>query len=147
MLIRLKAFLLLSVCLLVSRAAAVAQDWGSMQISYIREVGNYLFLSDFQLGSEEWIADKEGHGLSIGWLLRNKNSEFFLVNLGYSQAIYDGTVEDGVNVHFQPKTGSGFEALSTSNNIVYKVDLQFDNPFISYRILIPPRWSSDTAGL
>ena len=51
-----------------------AEEWGNMHISYIREVENQLFLSDFQLGSdiftfETWF-QLEGTGtsdlLSIG---------------------------------------------------------------------------------
>lgn len=111
--------------------SAYGQEWGNMQVSYIREVGNPLFLSDFQLGSEETIIDKEGHGISIGHFFLNENSRFFLLNLGLSETSYVGTIEDGVNVGFQPKPGTGFDSLSESKNILYDFDLHFSNPFIS----------------
>ena len=111
--------------------AAYGEDWGNLSISYIREVENQLFLSDFQLGSEESIRDEEGHGIALGWLIARQETDFFLVSFGISQTAYRGAIEDGVNVSFDPKSGSGFEALSQSKNIIYEFDLSFSNPFIS----------------
>lgn len=108
-----------------------AEEWGDYHFSYIREVGNQLYLSDFQLGSQETIKDEEGHGFSIGRFFLNDGDTFFLVSLGASQTRYKGTVEDGVNVSFEPTTGSGYDVLSTSNNIFYKVNLRFSNPYLS----------------
>lgn len=108
------------------------EDWGNMHLSYIREVDNHLYLSDFQLGSEEKIRDKEGHGASLGWLIRNTGVTFFLLNIGTSRTEYVGTVEDGVNVSFSPQSGSGYEALSESKNILYDFDLSFENTFIGF---------------
>ena len=108
-----------------------AEEWGNMHISYIREVENQLFLSDFQLGSEESIRDKNGHGVSLGWLINKNEGKFFLLNTGISHTDYQGTVEDGVNVTFEPKAGSDYEALSQSKNIFYEFDQSFTNTFIS----------------
>jgi len=124
--------------------AAFSDDWGNMNISYIREVENQLYLSDFQLGSEESIRDEEGHGISLGWLINNKGLEFFLLSVGISNTSYRGTVEDGVNVSFEPKTGTGFDALSQSKNIFYEFDLRFSNPFISISYT---NWAITWAGL
>ena len=108
-----------------------AEEWGNMHISYIREVENQLFLSDFQMGSEESIRDKNGHGFSLGWLINKNEGKFFLLNTGISHTDYQGTVEDGVNVTFEPKAGSDYEALSQSKNIFYEFDQSFTNTFIS----------------
>ncbi len=115
----------------LSFAPIFGEDWGNINISYIREVENQLFLSDFQLGSEESIRDEDGHGASLGWLINNKGTSFFLLSAGSSHTSYRGTVEDGVNVSFAPKTQTGFEALSISKNIFYEFDLSFTNPFVS----------------
>ena len=69
-----------------------AEEWGNMHISYIREVENQLFLSDFQLGSEESIRDKKGHGFSLGWLINNYREKFFLLNTGISHSDYQCTI-------------------------------------------------------
>ena len=111
--------------------AVFSDEWGNFTISYIREVENQLFLSDFQLGSEESIRDEEGHGFSLGMLINNKGTEFFHISAGISNTSYRGTIEDGVNVSFEPKIGTGFDALSQSKNIFYEFDLSFSNPFIS----------------
>ena len=129
---RLKRFIVVLGFVLIPSSSILAQEWGPLQFSYIREVGNVLYLSDFQLGSNETIADNEGHGASIGWLFKNTGSEFFLLNVGYSRTEYVGRVEDGVNVSFEPKAGTGFEALSESNNIIYDINVRFENPFISF---------------
>ncbi len=119
-------------CIVMPQSSVFGQEWGDIQLSYIREVGNLLYLSDFQLGSDEVIADQEGHGLSIGWFIKNTGKEFFLFNIGYSETAYIGNVEDGVDVSFQPRAGTGFGALSESKNIIYEIDLRFENPFISF---------------
>ena len=116
---------------LLTYGRVIGEEWGNMHISYIREVNNQLFLSDFQLGSEESIRDKNGHGVSLGWLINNDGEKFFLLNTGISHTDYQGTVEDGVNVTFEPKTGSDYEALSQSKNIFYEFDQSFTNTFIS----------------
>lgn len=109
----------------------LAQDqYGDMHISYIREVNNQLYLSDFELGSQETIKDSEGHGIAIGWFFANEGDKFFLLDMGYSKTKYNGTVEDGVSVSFNPKAGTGYDAVSESKNIIYDVDLEFDNPYI-----------------
>ena len=102
----------------------------NMHISYIREVNNQLYLSDFELGSSETIKDTEGHGIAIGWFFANEGDKFFLLDMGYSKTRYNGTVEDGVSVSFSPKAGTGYDAVSESKNIIYDVDLEFDNPYI-----------------
>jgi len=106
-----------------------AEEGGSY-VAYIREVGNELFLSDFQLGSTERIKDQDGHGGAFGWIIKNEGVSFFTFEMGGSQTKYVGTVEDGVNVSFSPESGSGFEALSQSNNVKYDVDLSFSNPYV-----------------
>ena len=60
-------FYLLTTFLMVflTYGRVIGEEWGNMHISYIREVNNQLFLSDFQLGSEESIRDKNGHGVSL----------------------------------------------------------------------------------
>lgn len=122
------------------------EKWGNMHLSYIREVENHLFLSDFQLGSEETIRDREGHGGSIGWLINNTGVSFFLLNIGTSNTEYVGTIEDGVNVSFVPQPGKGFDTLSTSKNIIYNFDLKFENNFvgISYTNWLITRASMET---
>ena len=120
------------------------EQWGNMHISYIREVENQLFLSDFELGSQETIRDKDGHGSAIGWFFENESSSFFLLDMGYSHTKYKGEVEDGVNVDFKPKTGSGYEPVSQSNNIVYDVDLQFANAFVGISYT---NWAWTLAGM
>ncbi len=109
----------------------IAQDWGNTHISYVREVGNQLYLSDFQLGSEETINDNEGHGISFGRLIDNQGHAFFQLSAGVTKTNYQGTVEDGVEFSFVPTEGTGYGTLSQSNNIFYEVDLQFTNPYIS----------------
>jgi hypothetical protein len=130
--IRIRLILLFSCGLILMNAGLlVAQEWGNTHISFTREVGNQFHLSDFQLGSEEKISDNEGHGLSIGRFINNDGVSFFLVSAGITKTNYQGTVEDGVEFSFAPNAGSGYETLSSSNNIFYEVDLQFTNPFIS----------------
>ena len=102
---------------------------GPLRVAYIREVSNQLYLSDFQLGSNETIRDQDGHGFSAGWLFFDEGLEFFEVEVGVSYTKYQGTIEDGVNVTFVPQAQSGFESLSESKNILYDVDLSFQNPF------------------
>ena len=132
------------ILVIIFNVPVFGEEWGNWQISYIREVENQLYLSDFQLGSQETIRDEDGHGSSLGWLINNQGTEFFLLNFGISHTQYRGTVEDGVNVSFKPKTGSGFEALSESKNIFYEIDLSFTNPFIS---LSYTNWLITEAGL
>lgn len=116
---------------LFSTTPLLAEEWGNVSLSYIREVSNQLFLSDFQLGSQETIRDEDGHGFAIGRLFKNDGISFFHLSAGISHTRYFGTVEDGVEFSFVPKSGSGFEALSSSKNIFYNVDLEFTNPYIS----------------
>ena len=139
-------FYLLTTFLMVflTYGRVIGEEWGNMHISYIREVNNQLFLSDFQLGSEESIRDKNGHGVSLGWLINNDGEKFFLLNTGISHTDYQGTVEDGVNVTFEPKTGSDYEALSQSKNIFYEFDHSLTNTFIS---LSYTNWQITTHGL
>ncbi len=49
----------------------LAEDWGNMHVSYIREIGNQLFLSDFQHGSEESIRDHDGRSAAGNHNLRS----------------------------------------------------------------------------
>jgi len=109
----------------------VADEFGSVHVSYIREVSNQLFLSDFQIGSEETIRDLDGHGTALGFLFGNKGYKFFQLDMGYSTTSYKGTIEDGVNVAFSPQANSGFDTLSTSKDILYEFDLNFKNPYIA----------------
>ena len=112
----------LAFCITFSKITKVfGEEWGNMHISYIREVNNQLYLSDFQLGSEESIKDNNGHGFSLGWLIKNEGGKFFLFNTGISNTYYHGTIEDGVNVSFRPQSGSGYESLSQSKNIFYEI--------------------------
>ncbi len=120
------------------------EQWGNMHISYIREVDNQLSLSDFEMGSTETIRDREGHGSAIGWFFANDGKSFFLLDVGYSQTRYKGEVEDGVDVTFAPKAGTGYEPLSQSRNIVYDVDLHFDNPYVG---IIYTNWALTLYGL
>jgi hypothetical protein len=127
-----KFILILLLLIAFAPFLVLAEEWGNYHISYIREVGNQLYLSDFQLGSEETIKDEDGHGISIGRFFNNNGVSFFLISLGTSQTIYRGTVEDGVNVGFTPSIGSGYEVLSSSKNIFYDVKLEFTNNYISF---------------
>ena len=123
----------LAFCITFSKITKVfGEEWGNMHISYIREVNNQLYLSDFQLGSEESIKDNNGHGFSLGWLIKNEGGKFFLFNSGISNTDYHGTIEDGVNVSFKPQSGTGYESLSQSKNIFYEIDQSFTNTFISF---------------
>ncbi len=107
-----------------------AEGKGSFSINYIREVANELYLSDFQLGSAERIRDPDGNGVGVSMFLANQGSSFWALEFGRSTTKYQGKVEDGVNVSFVPQPGSGFEALSSSSNVVYEMDLEFANPYI-----------------
>lgn len=110
----------------------MADEFGNVPVSYVREIGNELHLSDFQLGSEETIKDEDGHGMSIGRIVANRGYSFILLSAGLTTTRYSGVVEDGVEFSFEPTSGSGFEVLSSSNNIFYHVDLQFSNPFVAF---------------
>jgi|SRR3989339_2206170 len=109
-------------------AAAEDEDF---YLAYVREVGNQLYLSDFQLGSQESIRDQDGHGTALGLLLNYTGYSFWNFEVGRSTTLYQGRVEDGVNVDFNPQTGSGYGAVSESKNIYYDFDLTFDNPYFA----------------
>lgn len=118
--------LLLLFCLAFALPAQAEEGW---HLDYIREVSNELQLADFQLGSSETIRDYKGHGFALG-RISGEGKEFWNIELGSSSTKYQGEIEDGVSVSFAPTEGSGYEALSTSNNIIYDVDLEFDNRFV-----------------
>lgn len=125
--------LLISILIGIFLVLAFSKIWaeeGPLRISYIREVENQLYLSDFQLGSNETIRDQDGHGFSLGWLFFDDGLEFFELDVGLSYTKYKGTIEDGVNVEFVPQPDSGFDSLSESKNIIYDVDLNFRNPYV-----------------
>ena len=102
-------------------------------ISGIREVSNELHLSDFQLGSQERIKDQTGFGSSLGWVSGSVSDLAYVdIELGSSETLYQGEIEDAVNVEFKTTTGGGSGVVSSSKNIVYDVDLKFKNHFIAF---------------
>ncbi len=103
-------------------------------IYYLYEVGNQIQLSDFEMGSDEEIKDKDGNGLGINWVLRRGKLVILELDFGYSHTSYKGEVEDGVDVSFAPQTGSGYEVLSSSKNVTYDFDLEFANPYVGLNI-------------
>ena len=107
-----------------------------VRIYYFYEVGNQIPLSDFALGSDELIKDNDGNGLGFSWVIREGNMLKLELDMGYSRTIYQGEVEDGVDVTFVPQTGSGLEALSQSKNVTYDFDLVFQNPYIGFNAVI-----------
>lgn len=105
-----------------------------MGIYYLYEVGNQIELSDFEMGSEEKIRDKDGNGLGMSWVLKRGEKVFLELDVGYSRTSYKGEVEDGVDVSFSPQSGSQYEVLSSSKNVTYDFDLEFQNPYIGLNI-------------
>ena len=74
-------------------------------ISGIREVSNELHLSDFQLGSQERIKDQTGFGSSLGWVSGSVSDLAYVdIELGSSETLYQGEIEDAVNVEFKTTT-------------------------------------------
>ncbi len=108
----------------------------SARIYYFYEVGNQIPLADFALGSTEMIRDKDGNGLGFSWVVREGNELKLELDFGYSQTVYRGEVEDGVNVTFVPQTGTGMEILSQSKNVTYDFDLVFQNPYIGFNVVV-----------
>ena len=106
------------------------------RLYYFYEVRNPIFLSDFELGSTEQIKDKDGNGLGFSWVIKEGNKLKLELDLGYSRTVYNGQVEDGVEVTFEPQAGSDYEILSSSKNVVYDFDLTFQNPYIGFNVVI-----------
>jgi hypothetical protein len=100
------------------------------RVYYFYEVGNQIPLSDFNLGSDETIRDQDGNGLGFSYVFKKGKNLLAELDLGYSRTVYKGRVEDGVEVAFEPQTGSGYDILSSSTNVVYDFDLEFQNPYI-----------------
>lgn len=100
------------------------------RVYYFYEMGNQIPLSDFNLGSDEMIRDKDGNGLGFSWVFKKGTNLRAELDFGYSKTIYQGQVEDGVEVTFVPQGGSGYSALSTSTNVVYDFNIEFDNPYV-----------------
>lgn len=119
----------------VKGANAQTPDY-SVRIYYFYEVGNQIPLSDFALGSTEMIKDKDGNGLGFSWVIREGNKLKLELDLGYSRTVYQGEVEDGVDVTFEPQTGTGMEVLSQSKNVTYDFDLVFQNPYIGFNVVV-----------
>ena len=107
----------------------------SMRVYYFYEVGNQIPLSDFALGSTELIRDKDGNGAGFSWVIREGNKLKLELDFGYSQTVYQGKVEDGVDVTFEPQAGQGYNVLSTSKNVTYDFDLVFQNPYIGFNVV------------
>jgi hypothetical protein len=103
-------------------------------IYYLYEVGNEIQLSDFEMGSDEKIKDKDGNGIGFNWLLKKGEKVILELDGGYSRTIYKGQVEDGVEVSFSPQAGEGYDALSSSKNVTYDFDLEFQNPYIGLNV-------------
>ncbi len=108
----------------------------NMRAYYFYEVGNQIPLSDFNLGSDEMIKDSDGNGLGFSWEFKRGDKLRAELDLGYSRTIYKGEVEDGVNVTFEPQTGSGYEILSSSKNVVYDFNVEFDNPYLGLSFVL-----------
>lgn len=122
----------------IFKIEAIAQQIPSYsnRFYYFYEVGNQIPLSDFALGSAEKIKDKDGNGMGFSWVIREGNKLKLELDLGYSRTVYNGQVEDGVEVTFEPQAGTGYEVLPSSKNVVYDFDLIFQNPYIGFNVVI-----------
>ncbi|MBT4087711.1 MAG: hypothetical protein HOE30_04375 [Deltaproteobacteria bacterium] len=127
--------LLLGLLGFAGQAKAQAEDY-SVRIYYFYEVFNQIQLSDFALGSNETIKDTDGNGLGLSWVIKEGKNLKLELDLGYSRTKYTGSVEDGVEVTFEPQIGSGFDVLSQSTNVVYDFDIEFQNPFIGFNFVL-----------
>lgn len=108
---------------------AQASDYSS-RVYYLYEVGNQIPLSDFNLGSTEFIKDTDGNGVGFSMVIKEGNKLKLEFDLGYSRTEYRGSVEDGVDITFEPQVGSGYETLSQSTNVVYDFNIEFQNPYL-----------------
>ncbi|MDH5559663.1 MAG: hypothetical protein OEY59_02260 [Deltaproteobacteria bacterium] len=104
------------------------------RIYYLYEVNNQIPLSEFELGSAESIRDRDGNGAGLSLVLKKGNNLVLEFDMGYSRTVYMGAVEDGVNITFLPQTGSGFETISSSKNVVYNFDVAFENPYVGLNL-------------
>lgn len=109
----------------------------STRVYYFYEVGNQIQLSDFELGSDETIRDKDGNGIGFSWIIKRGKMVNLELDMGYSRTVYQGAVEDGVTVSFSPQSGSGYEALSSSTNVTYDFDVVFQNPYVGFNVVFP----------
>jgi len=127
---------LLTLILLFSAGVSFAENQDDDRLYYFLEVGNQIALSDFQMGSTEKIKDKDGNGVGLAFVIKEGSVLKLALDFGYSETVYKGAVEDGVDVSFTPQTGTGFETLSSSTNVKYDFDVGFTNPYLGLNLMI-----------
>jgi hypothetical protein len=127
-------FLLLVLIGFATQAQAQSEDY-SVRAYYFYEVFNQIPLSDFALGSDETIKDTDGNGFGLSWVVKEGTRLKLELDLGYSRTVYKGAVEDGVSVTFEPQEDTEFEVLSSSTNVVYDFDIEFQNPYIGFNFV------------
>lgn len=118
-------------------AQAVNTPDYSTRLYYFYQVGNQIPLSDFELGSDETIRDKDGNGIGFSWIIKRGKVINLELDFGTSQTVYEGQVEDGVSITFVPQSGEGFDTLSSSTNVTYDFDVTFQNPYVGFNIVFP----------
>ncbi|MDT8447476.1 MAG: hypothetical protein RRB13_11345 [bacterium] len=129
-----KKILCLLLALLGSGAAFAEDARDRSRLYYLYEVANQLPLSDFELGSGEVIRDRDGNGFGLALVIKRGDKISLALDMGNSATQYLGSVEDGVEVGFEPQSGSGYEALSSSTNVTYNFDMKFQNPYLGATI-------------
>ncbi len=127
--------LIVCFCWLLPLPLAAREMRDQTRLYWVYEVGNQLNLADFGMGSVEKIKDQNGNGVGLSWVLREGGQLNLALDVGQSNTRYQGRVEDGVTVSFQPQTGSGFEALSSSTNVTYDFNLEFNNPYLGLSLI------------
>ncbi len=132
-----KRFCLILLFLLAGVVIAFAEENARDQnrLYWLYEMGNSIPLSDFQLGATETIRDQDGNGFGMSWVFKKGKRINAALDFGTSRTIYQGTVQDGVTVDFVPQSGSGYEAISSSTNVDYNFDMQFENPYVGISII------------
>lgn len=131
-----KSFLFFFLALFATSTAMAADNSDKSRMYYFYTVGNQIALSDFNLGSQETIKDRDGNGLGYNFVLRKGKRINLAIDYGYSRTQYTGTVEDAVVVTFVPQAGTDYEALSSSTNVSYVFDTVFSNPYLGINLSI-----------
>ena len=119
-----------------------ANEKYSFRLSGLYEVANPYSIDDFDLGGDETIRDQDGTGGSIGIVIRRGEEALIELDMGMTQNVYSGTLEDRVKVTFTPQAGSGFEAVSSSTNVKYVYDMKITNQYLGVNFI----WKALTLG-